>query len=43
MRFGAFEDEGLRGRHLSPRKCRDAIVLALVVGEEGQWAEEGRG
>ena len=43
MRFGAFEDEGLRGRHLSPHKCRDAIVLALVAGEEGQWAEEGRG
>ena len=43
MRFGAFEEEGPRGRHLSPRKCRDTIVLALVVGEEGQWAEEGRG
>ena len=36
MRFGAFEEEG-------PRKCRDAIVLALVAGEKGQWAEEGRG
>ena len=43
MRFGAFEEEGPRGRHLSPRKCRDAIVLALVAGEKGQWAEEGRG
>ena len=43
MRFGAFEEESSRGRHLSSHKCRDAIVLALVMGEEGQWAEEGRG
>lgn len=43
MRSGAFEEEGPRGRHLSPDKCRDAIVLALVLGEQGRWAEEGRG
>ena len=43
MRCGAFEEEGPQGRHLSPHKCRDAIVLALVAGGEGQWAEEGRG
>ena len=39
----AFEEEGPQGSHLSPHKCCDAILLALVAGEEGQWAEEGRG
>ena len=43
VRSGAFEEEGLQCSHLSPHKCRDAIVLALVAGEEGQWEEEGRG
>ena len=43
MRSGAFEAEGLQWSHLSPHRCYDAIVPALVAGEEGQWAEEGRG
>ena len=43
MRSRAVEEEGPQGSHLSPHKCRDPVVFALMAGEEGQWAEEGRG
>ena len=43
MPCGAFEEEGPRGRHLSPHRCCDAILLVLVAGKEGRWAEESRG
>ena len=39
----AFEEEGPRGYHLSPHRCRDALVLVLVAGEERRCAEEGSG
>ena len=40
---GAFEEEGPRGHHLSSHRCRDTLVLVLVAGEEGWWAEESTG
>ena len=40
---GAFEEEGPRRHHLSPHRCRDTLVLVLVAGEEGWWAEENTG
>ena len=43
VRSRAVEEEGPQGSHLSPHKCRDPVVFALMAGEEGQWAEEGRG
>ena len=43
MPSGAFEEEGPRGHHLSSHRCRDTLVLVLVAGEEGWWAEESTG